>query len=50
MIDGLVKSPQSRHCEEQSDAAISFFQSATNSEIAKFIPSRKNEIASLRSQ
>jgi hypothetical protein len=32
--DGLVKSPQCRHCEERSDAAISFFQTGTNCEIA----------------
>jgi hypothetical protein len=27
--DGLVKSPQCRHCEERSDAAISFYQLPT---------------------
>jgi hypothetical protein len=39
--DGLVKSPQCRHCEERSDAAISVFQADTNYEIAS--PSVRND-------
>ncbi|HAS54289.1 MAG: hypothetical protein A2X56_06160 [Nitrospirae bacterium GWC2_57_13] len=33
-IDGLVKSPQCRHCEERSDEAILIFQTVMNCEIA----------------
>jgi hypothetical protein len=38
--DGFVKSPQCCHCEERSDAAISFFQSVTNCEIASLCSQR----------
>ncbi len=46
MIEGLVKRPHCCHCDERSDAAISTYQADTNYEIAEFIPSHNNEIAS----
>jgi hypothetical protein len=43
---GLLRSFHCCHCEERSDAAISIYKADTNYEIAEFIPSHKNEIAS----
>jgi hypothetical protein len=40
-VDGLVRSLLCRHCEERSDAAISFFQAVTNCEIASLCSQRR---------
>src|SRR3990172_4355725 len=40
-FDALVRSPQCCHCEERSDAAISFFQTVTNYEIASLRSQRR---------
>ena len=40
-LAGLVRSPQCCHCEERSDAAISFFQTVTNYEIASLRSQRR---------
>jgi hypothetical protein len=49
-IGGLVKAPEAVIARSEATWQSRFFPAVTNCEIAEFIPSHKNEIASLRSQ